>query len=73
MGDAIAFSVVGAVIALAVFALFWRGVSFGINPPVRFERKTDPFGFWLNILIPGVVAALLLFFGLSQLYSQAIC
>jgi hypothetical protein len=72
MGDAIAMSIVGAVVALFVAVQLWRSVTFGTNPPVRFARKDDPFGFWLNILILSALAAFLLVFGLIGLYHEAI-
>jgi len=66
-GDAVAFLVIGAAIALFVAAQFGRGVTYGQNPPVKFERKSDPFGFWLQMTALTALAVFLLIAGLIGL------
>lgn len=49
-GSAIVMLVVGAAIGLFTGVQFKNGATFGY-PVAKFERKIDPFGFWLEILI----------------------
>ena len=57
--NGIALLIASGAIGLFVAVQLWTGVSYGINPPVRFQRKMDPFGYWLGITIPAAVAVVL--------------
>ena len=56
--------------ASAVLALFvaWRirtGRSYTFNYAQKVQRATDPFSFWLSVIIPGAVALFLAICGIA--------
>jgi hypothetical protein len=67
-GQGIAFLVIGVVAGLIVVVQFKRGATFGPQPAVRFNRGTDPFGFWLHVAITGAVAIFFAASGLAILF-----
>ena len=67
-GEGIALLLVAAAVGLIVAIQFKRGATFSPHPAVRFDRSTDPFGFWLHIGITSAVVVFLAAFGLSILF-----
>lgn len=51
----------------------WRlrtGVSYDTNPPARVYRASDPFSFWLSLLLPGAAAVVLIALGVAGLVAR---
>ena len=67
-GEGIAFLVFAGVVGLIVAIQFKRGATFSPHPALRFDRSTDPLGFWLHIGITGAVAVFLAASGLAILF-----
>lgn len=66
-GNAIAFLIAGLAIAAILLWRMRRGVGYWSRPAAKFTRADGPFSFWLSMLLPGALAALLLIAGVGAL------
>ncbi len=45
------------------------GKSYSSQPALATYRKDDPLGFWLNLIFPTAIAAVILLVGLAMLFG----